>query len=294
VRTTFGQFIEYCRYQRNLSELTCAAYNSDFGLFREWILGRKDRITIDRIEPADIQAYIIHLRKSGSQQNTVLRKLNALSSFFDYCIKWHGLKVNPVKYCERGKKIKHKAMVPPQEMVDRVFTLVDLQEGPFHEVSQDRVVLMLFVTAGLRFSEVLSLTWERINFVEREIIVLGKGNKERKVPMLVNLYNALLKLKSAWESGGKKLEGPIVLNQYGKPAQRTTLRYLWKRYCCELEEQGFTFHSFRRYYATRLYRFGIGVVEIKELLGHEDLNTTLAYLEPSLQETKEKLKRIRI
>lgn len=286
---TFHKFIEYCRYQRNLSEQTCAAYMSDFRMFRDWIFGRKDRITVDRIAPEDVQAYIIHLRKSGRAQNTVLRHMNALSSFMDYCVKWHGLKDNPVRFCERGKRVRHKVVVPPPEMIARLIgslvTTTETESAVFH----------LFVYAGLRFSEVLSITWERVNFPEGEIIVLGKGNKERKVPMFEELRVALAKLAAARTTvSGRKLEGPVVTTRRGRPGHRRMLRRLWALRCRELQEHGFTFHSFRRYFATRLYRQGIGPVEIKELLGHEDLNTTLAYIEPSMQTIKERLKGVRM
>lgn len=294
MRTTFHAFIEYLLYQRNLSRATADAYTADFRQFRDWLLARKNRLTADRVDPDDIRQYIIHMRKSGLAQNSVLRHLNALSSFFDYCVKWHGLKANPVSYCERGKKVKHKVSVPPPEMIDHMYASVELRRRSFWSI-QDRVILELFVSAGLRFSEVLTLPWEHVNFSERELIVIGKGNKARKVPMLGALCDAMLESHEEWTKIGKATAGQIVLNRSWRPAERTALRHWWRRYGRELQSNGFTFHSLRRYFATRLNRVhGIGVVEIKELLGHEDLNTTLAYIEPDLQATKEKLKGIRI
>ena len=285
------QFFNYIQYEKRLSNHTVLAYTNDINQFQIYL---KAEFQIDNILETQFQmlrSWIVHLIDLQDSVSTINRKISCLKSFFKFCLKNNWVAVNPTAKLTRPKMPKR---IPKQVEFTKLMDLKDfLQEQSKdnqYNTYRDYSMFMTFYSCGLRRSELIELKWSDIDFTKKELKILGKGNKERFVPLhsemavILKRYQELL-LQQSFE---KKAEPALVfLTDSGEKMYPNFVYRKIKSYLNKVTTQtGLSPHSLRHSFATHLLNEGAELNAVKELLGHSSLAATQVYTSSSIERLK--------
>jgi integrase/recombinase XerC len=274
-----------------LSNHTVLAYTNDINQFQIYL---KAEFQIDNILETQFQmlrSWIVHLIDLQDSVSTINRKISCLKSFFKFCLKNNWVAVNPTAKLTRPKMPKR---IPKQVEFTKLMDLKDfLQEQSKdnqYNTYRDYCMFMTFYSCGLRRSELIELKWSDIDFTKKELKILGKGNKERFVPLhsemavILKRYQELL-LQQSFE---KKAEPALVfLTDSGEKMYPNFVYRKIKTYLNKVTTQtGLSPHSLRHSFATHLLNEGAELNAVKELLGHSSLAATQVYTSSSIERLK--------
>ncbi len=230
--------------------------------------------------------YLIYLSQKGFDPASIQRKLSTLRSFFKYLQRRVKVKANPASSLEAPKRKKRlpRALSWPQVKSLLEPSLYQKEK----EGLRDRAILELLYNTGLRLAEISSLKRGDIDFQAGEIKVLGKGNKERIVPIGDNAA----KILTGYLDSKNSKDDFIFSNKYGEKLGRRGIARVVKKYGAKvIEEKKFSPHVLRHSFATHLLDEGANLLAVKEMLGHEKLSTTQIYTHLSLNRLKEVYKK---
>lgn len=277
------QFAEHLLIERNLSVHTRKAYLADLRMFqafaREALGATVDGPLIKQIDQLLLRRYLAQLHKSHSK-TSIARKLAALRTFFRYLVREGVLDVNPGDLVGTPRQEKY---LPKTLTIDEVFALLERKGSVNQHQMRDRAIFELLYSSGLRVGELVALNRDGIDFGQGLVRVLGKGNKERLVPVGRKALSALRDYL-ATRSGSESTQQPLFLNQRGG---RLTSRSVQRHLKTYLLKAGIlrdaTPHALRHTFATHLLDSGADLRAIQELLGHCSLSTTQKYTQVSMQ-----------
>ncbi len=259
-------FLKYMEVERGASPQTLRAYRKDLELFFE--------SSGEGMELSDVRGFVASEINRGQKKTTVSRRLAALRSFFKYLHREGHLKANPAKLVSSPKLQK---FLPRFLSVDEVFGLVEKPGGLSFIEQRDRAILELLYSSGLRVGELSGLNVDSINLKEGLVKVMGKGRKERLVPIgrkareALNSYLVEKMLQ-------KKTDKALFVSRNGKRLDERAIRRIVTKYCRALGIEGkVSPHTLRHTFATHLLQSGADLRVIQELLGHSSLSTTQKY-----------------
>lgn len=264
------EFIVELKYVKNYSQNTIESYQRDLVKFQEF-LKKKD---LDKVTGEDVRKYIKNL--STLKDRSLARKLSSLRMYYDFLLKNEYIRVSPMDGIDGPKIAKHLPDVLTVEEVDRLLDLEPKDNFTF----RNRCILELLYSTGLRISELVGLKLENIQLDESLVKVMGKGGKERIVPLNDITTDYLSKyIKDIRPNMLKKTQTDYVfLNNHGKVLTRQAVFKMIKK---RGEEAGLkkeiSPHTLRHSFATHLLQNGADIRFIQELLGHSDLGTTEIY-----------------
>ena len=277
------QFAEHLLIERNLSVHTRKAYLADLHMFqafaREALGATANGPLIKQVDQLLLRRYLAQLHKSHSK-TSIARKLAALRTFFRYLVREGVLEVNPGELVGTPRQEKY---LPNTLTIDEVFALLERKGSGDPLQLRDRAIFELLYSSGLRVGELVALNRDGIDFEQGLVRVLGKGNKERLVPIGRKALAALQDYL-ATRSDGEASQQPLFLNQRGG---RLTSRSVQRHLKIFLLKSGIirdaTPHALRHTFATHLLDSGADLRAIQELLGHSSLSTTQKYTQVSMQ-----------
>ena len=287
-------FIETISSERGYSENTCRAYMHDLKEFESFIIksgllgdNSSEKIVIDKIDGLVIRGYLASLAKKNKKA-TIARKLSATRSFFMYLVKNGIIEYSPFDSVLTPKQEK---TIPVYLPVDDIFRLLDSIETESLLGIRNLAIFEILYSTGIRVAEIAGMNLFDVDFSQRTIRVLGKGGKERIVPVGKKALNALKayrkKLgKEAGISGDKN--GPLFLNKNkGRLTPRSIARIRDKiaRQCGILIP--ISPHALRHTFATHMLDAGADLRVVQELLGHKSLSTTQKYTHVSIDRLME-------
>lgn len=275
-----ARFDKHLAVERNVSEHTRRAYRQDLEAFllflreelkwpEEGMLGRLDNLVLRR--------YLALLHKQN-KKSTIGRKLAALRTFFRYLVREGVLRLNPGELVATPKQEKY---LPRTLTVDESFALMEQGGASGLLARRDRAIVETLYSCGLRVSELTGLNVGSVDLREGLVRVLGKGRKERIVPIGRKAREALTEYLAA--RGNPADEEPLFLNHRGG---RLTPRSVERNLKVQLLKAGIlkdaTPHALRHSFATHLLDGGADLRAIQELLGHASLSTTQKYTQVSV------------
>ncbi len=282
MRELIARFDRHLADERNVSEHTRLAYLRDleaFRLFLEALPTTQDSASelIRRVDQIVLRRYLAMLHKTH-KKSSIGRKLAALRTFFRFLVREGVLEVNPGELVSTPRQEKY---LPQTLSVDEAYALLDSAQQSDLLGLRDRAILETFYSCGLRVSELTGLNVASIDLVEGLVRVLGKGSKERIVPIGQPAIRALRYYLEA--RGAVASDSPLFLNHRGG---RLTPRSVQRNLKCQLRVgrvfKDATPHALRHSFATHLLDGGADLRAIQELLGHESLSTTQKYTQVSV------------
>ncbi|OGC33538.1 site-specific tyrosine recombinase XerD [candidate division WOR-1 bacterium RIFOXYB2_FULL_48_7] len=279
----FKDFINYIKIERGYSENTVQAYSRDLQHFETFLVPRK----LPQANRVLITKYIDHLNNHGFAVKTLERKLACLKSFFHYAQGEGYVDNDPTADINLPKTVKR---LPKALSMNETTRLLAAPKGETHLVIRDRAILELLYASGLRASEVVSLQMNDLNLSAAFVRCLGKGSKERVVPIG---KLALAAIKHYLEQGRPKFpdkkNSALFLDKNGQQLTRRGLWLIIKKYVKQsgIKEKSSP-HTLRHSFATHLLEKGADLRSVQEMLGHADISTTQIYTSVS----RERLKKI--
>lgn len=278
-------FIEFMTNEKNSSPKTLENYTLALRLFREW-LGDKFSKWRD-LTPDHFRAYLFQLQKDGLARSTVRLRFAAYRSFYKFLVHRRGYPKSPVAEVELPKADKPLPVVLTLPQIEELLELPmksELQgQAPLWMRERDAAILELFYSTGLRLAELASLDVGDIDSVNESVRVIGKGSKERLVPIGSHAMKAMQKYRSAAEV----FEGPLFISKLRKRLSTRSLNSVLKKYLADSSIPfNVTPHKLRHSFATHLLDHGADLRSVQALLGHASLSTTQIYTHV----TKERLR----
>lgn len=285
-------FISYIEAERRYSPLTVRNYRRDIADFLEFIKVDADKFDPNAITRADVEEWIVYLfeeRKLKAQ--SVNRGVASLRSFWKWMLGHGHANKDIVSVISQAKTPSRlPVFVSESRMTDVVAMLRDDIGSEDFERLRDAVIVLLFYTAGLRLTELATATIGDISQDMRTIRILGKGEKERIVPLIGRMGEILKKYFSQFSSqniciGQKKA---LILSKKGEPISARTIERIVDSKLKGAGIQGKTSpHTLRHTFATHLLNEGADLREIQELLGHSSLKATQVYTHTNIEKLKE-------
>jgi integrase/recombinase XerC len=284
VKKLMSRFERHLVVERNVSDHTRRAYLRDLEGFRtfldENLPGRDSgEELLRRVDHLTLRRYMAQLHKTN-RKTTIGRKLAAIRTFFRYLVREGVVKANPGEMVSTPRQEKY---LPRTLSVDEAFALMESGDGSGLLAMRDRAIVEMLYSCGLRVSELTALDVGSVSLEEGLVRVLGKGRKERIVPVGRQAREALrlyLEERNAPPDGE-----PLFLNHRGgRLTPRSIQRHLKKYLLMAGILKEATPHSLRHSFATHLLDGGADLRAIQELLGHASLSTTQRYTQVSVDQ----------
>jgi integrase/recombinase XerC len=275
MRKDIDEFLEYLRHERNASPHTIAAYRRDLHQLAVYLEGRKIRLS--GIDNVVLRGWMAELHDRRLAKTSVVRKLAAVRSFFQYCLKNRICEDNPAKIVTRPKL---DSPVPGFLSEGEIGEFLDLPDKKTRLGPRDRAIFELFYASGIRVSELVGLDMADVGLDERLVRVRGKGRKERIVPFGRTAAECLLAYveKRPALLGERFDESALFLNYRGERLTTRSVERLVAKYIKQTSiRRKISPHSLRHSFASHLLGRGADLRVIQELLGHESLGTTQKY-----------------
>lgn len=276
-RLVIDAFIDTIWIEKGLSTNTLNSYKSDLEKYFNWI--ELNSLKYKELSRSDVLEYLAYLFGQKLEGKSVARNLSSLKAFHNYLILKDITKSNP---CEKIETPKFVKSIPSSLSENEVEKLLDAPDENTFIGIRDKTMIETLYSCGLRISELVDLEIIHVNLRQGVIRVLGKGQKERLVPMgqkLINLIGIYFsKLK---ENEIKNSSNFLFLSQRGKKITRQAFWHRIKIYATKagLENNKISPHILRHAFATHLLNNGADLRVVQLLLGHSDLNTTQIYTE---------------
>lgn len=289
MRNEIGQFLAFLKYEKNASPHTIACYKRDLLQLAGYLEERK--VVLRGIDNVILRGFMAKLQENKNKKSTVARKLAAIRSFFQFCIKKKWLEDNPAKIVATPKQEKH---VPSFLSEDEMAQFLDLPQTTQPLDLRDKTVLELLYATGMRVSELAGLNLDDLSFSERLVRVRGKGKKERLIPFGRKAEDSLVfYIRSRPQINKGKIEAEaLFLNYRGKRlSSRSVERIVDKYIRFTAVQRKISPHSLRHSFASHLLSRGADLRVIQELLGHESLATTQKYTHLNLRQLLEVYKK---
>lgn len=270
-------FLNYLRIERNLAKNTQAAYIDDLQDFWSF-LARHQIQAPGAVDHHLLTAYARELKQRKMAETSVARHFSSIRAYYRFLVMEGYLEIDPTQFLESPKL---PASLPKILNVEDIELLLDSIDVDTALGLRDRALFELMYAAGMRVSEVCDLSIQQVLMDDDILIVRGKGNKERIVPLGGEAKKWLQEyLRHGRPSlhKGYTNEGIIFLNNRGRPLQRKGVWFLLKRLADKAGlKKAVSPHTFRHSFATHLLEGGADLRIVQEMLGHADISTTQIY-----------------
>jgi len=280
-------YMNYIAVEKGLSRNTLDSYSGDLVRYASF-LGGLGIVEIGETSKMEVMAYLLSLWKQGLSAKTVARSISVLRGFYRWLADEGVLRGNPLENMESPRTTRS---LPEVLSLDEVESLLN-QPDPSNPIGmRDKAMLELLYATGLRVSELTHLVLNNINLEAGYLIVLGKGDKQRIVPMG---QEALHWLRRYLEESRKRLLGNkrnsfAFISQWGKGMSRQGFWKIIKKYALVAGiRKNISPHTLRHSFASHLLEGGADLRSVQSLLGHVDISTTQIYTHV----TRERLKRV--
>lgn len=271
-------FKAYLQLERSLSENSVDAYLTDIEKLTSYIQATGSLKTPAQLELSDLQGFIKEIAELGMTQTSQARIISGIRAFYKYCLLEDITKTDPTALLEAPKLKRQLPDVLSFEEIETIIAQIDLSTA---EGGRNKAILETMYSCGLRVSEVVNLKLSQLYLDVGFIRVLGKGNKERLVPIgssaikYIGIYHNTIRVHFPVQPGEEDI---LFLNRRGRRLSRVMIFLIIKDL---VKKAGITKnispHTFRHSFATHLVEGGADLRAVQEMLGHESITTTEIY-----------------
>lgn len=289
MRDQLDIFLRYQRLERNASPNTLEAYRSDLEQFMAWLIGQfDDSASWESVTREEIRGWMAEMSEKGLSKSTMIRKTAALRSFYKYMVKRGHLPKNPTALMPSIKKGRH---LPPVVTEPEVKYMLDgVLDLDADDQVLERAIVELLYGSGIRVSELTGIQLGDIDLHKQILRVVGKGRKERIVPIGMKATEAVNRWLEARKRIAAESKGPVSSHLFltkrgGKPYREFIYRVVNEK-MRDMEVGQKSPHTLRHTFATHMVDHGADIRVVKELLGHSSLATTQIYTHTSKEHVR--------
>ena len=291
------EFLRYLEVERNASARTIIAYQQAFDAFRLWKAGTPLGGVRERVRNAclpwkrctadDFRDYLFELMKRGQARSYVRLQFSAFRTLYRWLVERKNLTRDPVRELQLPKPEKKLPLVLTRQQIDELLSAPLRAQPPKNAPAwlpgRDAAIMELFYSSGLRLSELAALDVSHVDLYTESVRVLGKGRKERVVPIGAPALEAI----SRYRAAANVQTGPLFIN---KSRRRISTRSIWltlKRYLRHTSiPVALSPHKLRHSFATHMLDAGADLRSVQALLGHASLSTTQIYTHVTVERLK--------
>jgi len=276
-----NKFIKYLSAEKRFSEHTITSYSTDLDQFSIF-LSEEYQISneVSEISFQIVRSWIASLLEKGVTPRSVNRKISTLKTYFKFLIRENVILESPMLKIVAPKSKKRLPVFIEENQIENLLNEVEFDEGFIGE--RDKLIIELFYVTGIRLSELINIKIFDINFSNSLIKVLGKRNKERLIPLSINIVNELQTFVKKHNLNNYLFTNLGGTKVYTKLVYRVVKKYIGKISSVSKKSP----HILRHTFATHMLNNGADINAIKELLGHANLSATQVYTHNTIEKLK--------
>lgn len=276
---TINEFKNYIRLERSLSENSIEAYLRDVRQFESFLLLDDSDKPLKQVQASDIQKFLIFITELGMSGRSQARIISGLKAFFRFLVLDDILEDNPADLIESPQLGRKLPVVLSIQEIDDLQAVIDLSSNEGH---RNKAIIETLYSCGLRVSELINLELTNLHFEEGFIKVVGKGNKERLIPISKKAIREISFYIEGYRNHMANIdqasENIVFLNRRGRQLTRVMIFTIVKQLALKLGLiKSISPHTFRHSFATHLVEGGADLRVVQEMLGHESILTTEIY-----------------
>ena len=283
--TPLNAFLSYLQFEKRYSAHTITAYSNDLVQFFDFIESQYDKFELEQVSGTMVRTWLASLKEAELTGKSLNRKISSLKSFFKFQIQKGTLTKSPMETVTSPKISKRLPAFVAENDIEQLLLNLSIAEG--WKGFTEKMVIQLFYATGMRLSELIQCKQKNVDLGKKQIKVLGKGNKERILPISAELA---LELKKYIQQKPDEAQGVpnLFVTEKGKPLQPRAVYTFVKFYLSQVTTlQKKSPHVLRHSFATHLMNNGADLNAVKELLGHSSLAATQVYTHNTIEKLKE-------
>ncbi len=281
-------FLDYLRFEKRYSQHTLTAYQNDLENFLNFLITGYNSISIQEVTSSIVRTWLAKLKEEKLTSKSINRKISALKSFFKFLMKEGLVEATPMSIIISPKISKRLPVYVEQKDIKTLFDYIEFPDN--RNGKTERLLLQLLYNTGIRVSELVHLKTSNIDFGNNTIKVLGKGNKERIIPISNQLFQEISDYINDKDISFNSEN--LFLNEKGKPLYAKQVYNIVKKYLSLITTiTKKSPHVLRHSFATHLSNNGADLNAVKELLGHSSLAATQVYTHNSIERLKNVFKK---
>ena len=279
------KFLNYLQYEQNRSELTIRSYEEDLRAFEAYFKHLDSELTWESVDSDVIRDWMESMMDKGNSATTVNRRLSALRSLYRFGMSKKLVAADPAR---RVVSLKRRKPLPQFLREAELNRLLDEEAwGENYNDVRARTIILCFYSTGIRLAELIGLDDADIDFVNSQLKVTGKGDKQRVVPFGRELYDALRAYQQVRDHDVERHTSALFVTTSGQRMNRGKVRYEVEKCLSRVSTlKKRTPHVLRHTFATAMLNNGAGLKSVKDLLGHADLKTTEVYTHATYEQLK--------
>ena len=280
------KFLNYLRYELNRSELTVKSYGDDLHGFESYFKSLEDHLSWESIDSDVIRDWMESMMDKGNTATSINRRLSAVRSFYRFALSHRLVEKDPSRCVIGPKKNKPLPQFVREEEMNRLLDVLPWNVNDYQEM-RARTIIISFYETGMRLAELIGLDDSDVDFVNQQLKVTGKRNKQRIIPFGEELQQTLINYMKLRDSEVEKHSDALFLTANGDRMTHRQVRNEVKKHLskvCTLKKR--TPHVLRHSFATAMLNNEAGLESVQKLLGHESLSTTEIYTHTTFEQLK--------
>lgn len=277
------RYLEYINIEKRYSPNTIISYRRDLEDFAKFLL---DTESIENLQKADkkmVRNFIIYLNNQKLSKRSINRKISTLKSFYNFLLRISEIKTSPLEGISMLKFYAEKQIpFSEEEMKHLLFILEEAQVELL-----DKLIIEVLYQTGMRRAELCNLPLENVNFSRNEIVVIGKGNKERIVPISPDLSKVLKIYYLEHRKPTAEAEKYFFVSSKGKKITEKFVYFMVTSYLSQVSlKEKKSPHILRHSFATHVLNGGAEISKVKKIMGHASLASTQVYTNANIEQLK--------
>lgn len=290
LHTFILQFVQYLQFEKRYSLHTVRAYQDDLTQFNSFCTEQYDGLSLEAISPSVIRSWLANMKEQGLEARSLNRKISSLKSFFRFHLRQGRIRQSPMSTVISPKMPRRLPVFIKEPEMEALLNGLP-HSGNWREWNA-RMLIQLFYATGMRLSELIHLKESQFDIARQQIKVLGKGNKERVIPISPELIVLLQEYLHAKKQEFENPSEVLLVTEKGKPLYPQYAYRLVKERLGDIRTlEKKSPHVLRHSFATHLSNQGADLNAIKELLGHASLAATQIYTHTTIEKLRELYKK---
>lgn len=280
------RFLEYISIEKRYSAHTLTSYRRDLEDFASFVLEKESIDDLKKVDKRMVRNFIIDLSEKNFAKRSINRKLSTLKSFYTFLLKLSEITTSPLESISMLKFYTERQVPFSQEEMQKLLNLLESEDIEL----LDKLIIETLYQTGMRRAEICNLPLKNVDFSKNEILAIGKGNKERIIPISEKLSKELKNYETNYRNPSLEGQDYFFVNAQGRQLKGNNIYMLVKKYMGLVSNKTKKSpHILRHSFATHILNNGAEISKVKKIMGHQSLASTQVYTNANIEQLKKVL-----